>query len=121
MNVIIPIDIYQRELMLSVGETNDELTAALSSFGIDGDGPWHFENDSVDARTVLMPNKALLIRLRAKPETGRQFGTLAHEIFHCASFILHGLNIPLKHLTEEVWAYLIGHITCLVSNELFSE
>lgn len=40
-----------------------------------------------------------------------QIGTVAHEMFHAASAILHRKGVTLGRKSEEAYAYLIEHLT----------
>lgn len=47
-------------------------------------------------------------------------GTIAHEIFHIACYIMERSGISLCHESDEAYAYLIGYITNKVNDILDS-
>lgn len=47
-------------------------------------------------------------------------GTIAHEIFHIAYYIMERVGISLCHESDEAYAYLIGYITNKVEDILNS-
>lgn len=47
-------------------------------------------------------------------------GTIAHEIFHIACYIMERAGISLCHESDEAYAYLIGYITNKVNDILDS-
>jgi hypothetical protein len=53
-----------------------------------------------------------ILRLRCLPETPEDFGRLAHEVFHIASFVLDRVGMKLKVMaSDEAYAYLISYLT----------
>lgn len=122
MNFVFSLEIYPFDIMVSIGETDEELGARLREVGINEieDNIWHYENTGL-GRSVSFPNNQTLLRLRNKPETGLDHGTLAHEIFHICEFVLSKINIPLTRDSDEAYAYLIGFVTKRIYEEVFSE
>lgn len=47
-------------------------------------------------------------------------GTIAHEIFHIACYIMERAGISLCHESDEAYAYLIGYITNKINDILDS-
>lgn len=70
------------------------------------------------ALTIMLPSGKTLIWLRNKPKKIDDMSILAHEIFHCACFILEKVGCKLNKYTEEPYAYLIQHITKKIYKEL---
>lgn len=52
-----------------------------------------------------------VVRILDYPKTPEDYGTLAHEIFHCADMILRDVGVSLDNSSQETYAYLIGYIT----------
>lgn len=49
------------------------------------------------------------------------FGLIAHELFHCVSYIMKHVDIPLSEESEEAYTYLIGYLTEMIHRELGSK
>ena len=63
--------------------------------------------------------EGILLWLKHKPPfPAYHMGCLAHEIFHCAEFILSKVGIKLSNKSDEAYAYLIGYITENIFNHL---
>ncbi len=122
MNFIFSLEVYPFDVMVSVGETDEELKEKLNYVGIEpeGDNNWHYEFLGL-GRTVSFPSGQSLLRLRNKPETVDEYGMLAHEIFHVCEFILHKIGLNLTRESDEAYAYLIGFVTKKVYEQIFSE
>ncbi len=113
-NFIISLDIYPFDVMVSVGEEDDTLFKRLRKLSISEDEfeMTRFDTENGRGRYCLFKTGASLIRLKQEPKTPEQFGTLQHEIFHCASSILWRVGIKLKmKYSDEAYAYLIGYLT----------
>lgn len=109
LSCIINCEVYPFDVMISMGETDDELKTHLLKVNIDNDD--HKLKATTIAKAVLFYNNTSLIRLRHIPETPRDFGTLAHEIFHVATFIMTEVGMQLNDDTDEAFAHLIGFLT----------
>lgn len=121
LNFIIPLVVYPRDIMVSFGETHDEVNKHLSKYNIelDEDERNHFDRSVCLGRTILFPTNQTLIRMKRIPGTTQEFGTLAHEIFHAASFILGRMGMPLQlEVSDEAYAYLIGYLTEEIYNKI---
>ena len=115
MYKIINIDIFNtdllacfdsfRELKLTIYNVMDKGKAeqAIKDFGE--------PDDTTLARTSITEQGSVILWMPSLPKTTKDCGTLAHEIFHAARFILNKIGINLSDDTEEVYAYLIGYIT----------
>ena len=63
-------------------------------------------------RYCLFKSGQSLIRIKGKPKTPEEFGTLQHEIFHIAASLLWRIGMKLKvKSSDEAYAYLIGYLT----------
>lgn len=117
MNIVIPIDLYRRDLMLHFGSISDlqkELTVYLSPLQVartieEMDAP-HDPSD-VTGYTMIMDTGEVILWMPDVPHSHRQYATLAHEIFHAATMILQKAGVQLTENSEEAAAYLIGYIT----------
>lgn len=119
MNKIIPIDIYNTDLLLVVGST-EELKASLGE---------HLDAENADAaykmmaedikenttgRTTLLGGGQVVLWL----SNASREGVTAHEIFHAVCFIMEKVGIGFSDESEEAFAYLIGYVTDKVNDAL---
>ena len=118
-NLIIPLVIFPFDVMVSIAESDEQLTKYVKKHvlaedfdQLHKDGVLTMEK-SCDGRTVnTAVGHATVIRLKKYPKTPKDHGVLAHEIFHAASFILWRMGVHLDiEKTDEVYAYLIGYLT----------
>jgi hypothetical protein len=108
-NFIIPLVIYPFDVMVSVGESDSQLTDQLSKYGIEWGDDFKC---SGKGRSVIMENNQSLLRLHSYPETNEDMGVLQHEIFHVVTFIMDRIGMPLTIcVSDEAYAYLIGYLT----------
>ena len=122
LNFIIPLVIYPFDVMVSIGETHEELNKRLKRYDIslDQEESDHFDRTSLQGRTILFPTGQTILRLKKVPETPFEYGVLAHEIFHAATFILHRVGIKLELQTsDEAYSYLIGYLTAEIYIKIF--
>jgi hypothetical protein len=63
------------------------------------------------AKSVMFPTGQLLLYMKSKPVTYFEYGTLAHEIFHLACFVMERVGIKYSYDSDEAFAYLIGYLT----------
>lgn len=113
-NFIIPLVIYPFDIMVSVGQTDDELLKSVKQFGLNRNDISEVLNlhETVKGRTLmLLETNQTFMRLKGKPKTTIEFGSLQHEIFHAADFILRKIGISLSADSDEAYAYLIGYLT----------
>ena len=116
---VIPIEIYNIDVLFVVG-TKDELKISLEK---------HLEKeDADDAYNVMVGDiEDFTLGRSAYLNSGQTAlwlpnaedkGTLAHEIFHIACYIMEKVGICLCHESDEAYAYLIGYITNKVNEVL---
>lgn len=111
-NHIIKIHLYPFDVMLSMGETDEELKKSLELCNLEfkkKDHGWKRESNA--AYAFMFPMGQSLIRLRHKPETNIDFGHLQHEIFHVVTFITHRMGIKFTSSSDECYAYMIEYLT----------
>src|SRR5687768_3308735 len=114
MNFIIPLVVYPFDVMVSFGETNEEIDKILIKYGLTSDDVSlaTFTSKTVQGRTVMFASNQTLIRLPRIPKTNREYADLAHEIFHAVSYIMHRIGMPLKiQKSDEAYAYMVGYLT----------
>jgi len=119
LNFILPLVVYPFDIMVSFGQTDKEVIAALNKYGITDEDELKLVTLNGVGRYCMFSNNASLIRLWTYPEYAEDYGTLAHEIFHAVTFILDktGMDIQLK-VSDEAYSYLIGYITTQIYKRL---
>ncbi|TXG86622.1 MAG: hypothetical protein E6R13_00150 [Spirochaetes bacterium] len=116
---VVPVDVYNRDVLVSIDQTDDELYDSIGSGYFDSKE--HFleqYEDFGDAR-VIVHSKGFIVMRFAKPIT--ELGIVAHESFHAAFSMLDHVGMRCCFDTEEAYAYLIQHIVNKVidvNNEL---
>lgn len=109
-NFIIGYTVYPFDVMVSVGETDEQLFKKLKSKGIDK----NLEDCSLEGkrgRCVMFEGGQTLIRLKGLPKNCEDYGTIAHEIFHAVAFLFNRIGIKLSMESDEAFAYAIEFLT----------
>lgn len=111
-HVTIPIPIYEMNLILSIGETDDQLWDNLKKLGMTKKA---FSDclypNSTNGRAIFFQPCTCFIRLRNSKLTPHYHGLIAHEIFHIATFIMNEVGMTLSGDSDEAYAYLISYLT----------
>lgn len=112
---IISMEVYPFEVMLSVNQDNEQLGAELGKYrkltNEDIMACAH-PSEFVQGRAVMFSNNTSIIRLRKLPTTSKDYGILAHEIFHIVTFVLDRVGMSLDiNTSDEAYAYLTGYLT----------
>lgn len=115
MHKVIPIEIYNTDLLVCFGDVQgvkealqkhigDEKTEeTMRNFGKVG--------KTTLARTCMAANGGVVIWMPLLPDNTKDYATLAHETLHATAFIMRKAGVPFSTDTEEAYAYLIGYIT----------
>lgn len=113
VNRIIPLVVYPFDVMISIGQSDQELKKVLNKYGVDvSDNVWHFRSPTSNGRTVMFPGNQTLIRLRHAPKTPKQKGEFAHEVFHAVTFVMDRIGMKLIVCkSDEAYSYLTGYLT----------
>lgn len=121
---IIPIDIYNADLYVSLGESDERFRQGLLRYK---DSDWVEECvEFMDVKPqqgcgrMGQKDNFFLIRLGVFPNDAWDYGTLQHEIFHYVEFFFKHIGMP--HHTKyssEAYAYLIGYLTKQIYNRLW--
>jgi hypothetical protein len=126
-NFIIPLVIYPFDIIVSIGETDDEFQKTIRKRlppscikDLEGDSSILKLGYTTDARTVnLSTTHQTIIRFKRFPKTGRDHGIVAHEAFHAISFILWRMGINLEiEKTDECYAYLLDYVITEIYKKL---
>lgn len=112
MNKIIPIDLYATDLLVVFGN-KEELEAKL--YELCGVGDWVTHTDDIDeqcnGRAIRLNSGQIVLWMPQMPHNAKEHGTLAHEIFHCASLLMNRIGVSPTYESEEAYAYLIQYLT----------
>lgn len=111
---VVDMQVYPFQVMVSIGQDDNQLGRVLDKYNLTEDDirACAWPSPYTKGRAVLFSTNASIIRLRGLPETSEDYGTLAHEIFHIASFVLDRIGTPLQvNVSDESYAYLIGYLT----------
>ncbi len=113
LNFIIPLVVYPFDVMVSFGQTDDELLKnllkCLTEEQIRNKELW--SDNEKDGGTVIFASGQTLIRMPKIPKSAKEYGTLQHEIFHATEFVLSRIGMILCDKSDEAYAYLIGYLT----------
>lgn len=104
-NIIIPLVIYPFDLMVSINQSDKDLSLELLRYGID-DISELVLSETIRGRTIMYDTNQTVIRLKSL-----DISVLCHEVFHAVAFILSKVGIPLEVMkSDEAYAYLIEYI-----------
>lgn len=116
LNFIVPLVVYPFDLMVSFGETDDQLKKSMDRFDVE----WSDNMKVTGLGLFYMTSKnQSLLRLKNIPSGDEDLGLLQHEIFHATTMILDRVGIKLKLLTScEAYAYIIQFLTIEIYKKL---
>jgi hypothetical protein len=107
-NVVIKWDLYPYDVMLSVGETTDDVVRRLKRlrYKIDKDETDDL-NMSNDGRTVMLKGGQTVIRLKDFQNNGVYIALLAHEALHAVFFLMNKVGITYGEDSDEAYTYAL--------------
>lgn len=104
-NIIIPLVVYPFDIMVSINQSDKDLSIELIRYGIE-DISELVLSETTRGRTVMFEGNQTVIRLRSLDTP-----VLCHEVFHAVTFILSKVGIPLEVMkSDEAYAYLIEYV-----------
>lgn len=122
-NFIVPQGTYPFDVMVSIGETDEQLFPKLKKklpeehhYAIPEYASF---KPTTCGRYVMFPTGASLLRLREAPINAKYMAVLAHEIFHCVEFLFD--KIGIKHdidASSEAYAYQIEYLTARIYEQI---
>jgi len=111
--------VYPFDIMVSIGESDDEFIKSCTKI-LAKEHVGELKEDEVvcrmsqtqQGRTIMLSGNQTIIRLKSKPQSAREYGFMAHEVFHAVTFIMDRVGMKLKLMTsDEAYAYLVGYVT----------
>lgn len=113
---LIGVDVFPFDVLLSYGESNEELTATLVDLRVSGDKANEIaERTKVTGRAITYQHEEanwVLIRIKDGMGPCTLIGTVAHECMHAAHFILDECGMKYKFgASDEAYAHLTGYLT----------
>lgn len=114
LNFIVPLVVYPFDVMVSIGQNDDQLGAVLDKLNLSNEDikNCQYEKEGCKGRAVMFEGGGSFIRIRKLPTTPNEFATLAHEIFHVAVFVMDRIGMKLDIMvSDEAYAYLISYLT----------
>lgn len=117
-NFIVPLVVYPFDIMVSLGETDDQLKKVWENkFGLSWQDDMSLNGDG---RCIVTDKNQTLIRLRYYPKDNYDYACLQHEIFHAVSMILNVMGMKLEIMVScEAYAYLIGYLTRQIYDKIW--
>jgi hypothetical protein len=112
-NFIIDYQIYPFDLMVSIGESFEELKRKVHHRVLEEDIPVFadFNCEGLGHTMILMKTGATILWVRKYEKTPEWRASLAHEVCHAAQFLMHRIGITHSNDSLEAYAYLRGYIT----------
>ncbi|MBP7109509.1 MAG: hypothetical protein KBA90_13210 [Chitinophagaceae bacterium] len=116
LNFIIPLVVYPFDVMISFGETDEQLKKVMGKYDIE----WSENMKVVGQGLFYMTDlNQSMIRLKKIPESSEDYGYLHHEIFHAVTYILNRVGMKLVlGKSCEAYSYLVGYITTEIYKKL---
>lgn len=115
INFKIPLHVYPFDVMISIGQSNENLAAAFKRNAMDDTG--YFNKPITKGRASRLISNHFLIRYRSYLSVDH--ATVAHEVFHITTMIMEFVGMPLNlDHNDEAHAYLAGYITQSIYKKL---
>ena len=121
-NFLVDLVLFPFDIMVSLGESDDELKNKLIELGSDDMediGRLLNLDSTVKGRTIMLKGHQTVVRMPIVPKNAFDYGILQHEIFHAVEFILYKIGITHDlDTSNELYAYMIGYVTGEVYKKL---
>jgi hypothetical protein len=110
MNIfkVIPLDIYGHDIVVSIGQTDEDLYEIIKDDVSKKDFDKHMINQKAIATTHKLRNGGIIIRFK---DDIYNEGIVAHEAFHAIVFLFKKIGIDFCYESEEAYAYLLEYLT----------
>jgi hypothetical protein len=109
MNVfkIIPIDVYGHDILISIGQKDDDLYEELKENISKKDFDKYMSKQKSIATTHKLRTGTILIRFKDDIDNP---GIVAHEAFHAVVFLFKKIGIQFSYESEEAYTYLLEYL-----------
>ncbi len=111
---IVDCGIYPFDIFCYFGNDRDNMLHIITEEKgvLHEDVEWLREQDYKSGKSVILPSGQLLLWMPQVPNSKYLLAVLAHEIFHCACFVVERVGIVYEpDVSDEAYAYLLQHIT----------
>jgi hypothetical protein len=110
MNIfkIIPLDVYGHDIVVSIGQSDEDLYKEIKENISEKDFKKHMANQKAIATTHKMRSGCILIRFKDDIDNP---GIVAHEAFHAIVFLFKKIGIQYCYESEEAYAYTLKYLT----------
>lgn len=112
---VINLEIYCRDVVISVGQSNKQLYKELKHKMDKKEFDYFFydwDDKIVNGRTLFHEDGFTIIRFKDLSDQG----LIAHECFHAVCFIFNKIGITLSKDSDEAYAYLIQYLVNQINN-----
>lgn len=110
MNIfkIIPIEVYGHDIVVSIGQTDDDLYEHIQENISRKQFDKYMINQKSIATTHKLKTGSILIRFKDDIDNA---GIVAHEAFHAIIFLFKKIGIEYCYESEEAYAYALEYLT----------
>lgn len=109
LNFVIPLQVYPFDVMVSMGQTEDQLKRSLKKYNLTYSEGMKLAGTG---KYLINDTNQSLIRTLRVPRFPEDYATLQHEIFHAVTYVLDrmGMKLVLRK-SDEAYSYLVGYLT----------
>lgn len=121
LRVLIPIDVYRKDVLFLFGYTHEQAAALLSKADMDTEelcSKLLEQPEDYHGITFVAKTGAVVILMPHVPYSVRDYGTIVHELFHATEGIMANVGIPHGEELSEAWAYLLTYLYEAVVKQL---
>jgi hypothetical protein len=110
MNVfkIIPLDVYGHDIVVSIGQSDDDLYEEIKENISKKRFDKFFANQTSIATTFKLKTGCIIIRFKDDIDNP---GIVAHESFHAIVYLFKKIGIEYCYESEEAYAYTLEYLT----------
>lgn len=110
MNIfkVIPIDVYGHDIVVSIGQTDNDLYEHIKENISEKKFDKRFSNQKSIATTFKLKTGCILIRFKDNIDNP---GIVAHEAFHAIVYLFEKIGIEYAYQSEEAYAYALEYLT----------
>ena len=105
---IIPIDVFGHDIVVSIGQTDEDLYELIGENISKKQFDKRFANQTSIATTYKLKTGCILIRFKDNIDNP---GIVAHESFHAIVYLFEKIGIDFAYESEEAYAYTLEYLT----------